>query len=348
MLQDSKLPRRRTFSQTRRRWRNLKGREGDYLKFTNRNLIAKAAAGIEDLAGLSAMVGVGCGLAGLAKTFNININRFIRFKPTDSRMRRMDFEFYVGKRRYFHESKGTTSRYQATRDQGEILKQKKSTSKYCVKNGPKMTASTGSISLYGRSNKGKAVTQITLVDPLIGRGSRTNRRTELSAVLNYYCNIYAATHTDNARRGQISLATWLWRLVQELDHGGLLPRKAPDHLRVNARVQESGRNGSTYAGTIFDERLTDKSLRMYRDFDHATASVPSPIRFVGVSAEVTKLIASCAWDRLRQYRDSNSSAKGIKKTAILPSGVMIRDLARDKLLEGYNRQAFESLRKKLL
>jgi hypothetical protein len=79
------------------------------------------------------------------RAFNVNINRFKRFKPTNQVMRRMDFEFIANGKRNFHESKGTTSKYQGNRDRKEILQQKQSTRTYCAKNGPGLAASTGSI-----------------------------------------------------------------------------------------------------------------------------------------------------------------------------------------------------------
>jgi len=85
-LQDPRIKRRQTFRQTKKKWRNILEREGDYLTFTKSNLIAKLAAGSEDLTELSAVVGIGCELIALGHTFNVNIYRFKRFKPTNQAM----------------------------------------------------------------------------------------------------------------------------------------------------------------------------------------------------------------------------------------------------------------------
>ena len=139
-FQNPRIKGKQSFSQTKKKWRNILQREGDYLRFTKKNLIASSAAGSEDLTELSAVVGIGCGLIALGHAFDVNISRFKRFKPTNKVMRRMDFEFIASGRRYFHESKGTTSKYTGNKDQKDIFQQKKSTRKYCAKNACETSA----------------------------------------------------------------------------------------------------------------------------------------------------------------------------------------------------------------
>lgn len=349
-FQDPRIEGRRSFRQTRRKWRNILEREGDYLRFTKTDLIAKSAAGSEDLTELSGIVGIGCGLIALGHAFDVQISRFKRFKPTNKVMRRMDFEFIAKGHRYFHESKGTTSKYQGNTDRKEILKQKRSTLKYCVKNGPKLAASTGSIVVYRKAKASKAFTRVMLVDPPAGGDDGISVLDELMAVLNYYHNIYAVTHTDftqspaNGTRG-LSIATWLARIIRDLNHGGKPPESSPSGLAIRARAHEVGHAGSRYAGTIFDQRLTTESVRKYRDFNHATSATQSPVRFVGLSDEVTGLITSCQWTQLLEYKDSGSSAQRLKGTAILTSGLMVRDLPRTREIENYSHREFALLRK---
>jgi hypothetical protein len=145
-LQNSRIKGKQSFRQTKKKWRNILEREGDYLSFTQKDLVGKSAAGTEDLTELSAVVGIGCGLIALGRAFDVKINRFSLFKPTNKVMRRMDFEFIASGQRYFHESKGTTSKYTGNKDRKDILEQKKSTRKYCAKSGPNLAGSTGSAS----------------------------------------------------------------------------------------------------------------------------------------------------------------------------------------------------------
>src|ERR1039458_10357403 len=58
-LQDSRIKGKQSFRQTKKKWRNILEREGDYLRFTKNDLIARSAAGSEDLTELSAVVGIG-------------------------------------------------------------------------------------------------------------------------------------------------------------------------------------------------------------------------------------------------------------------------------------------------
>jgi hypothetical protein len=348
MLQDSKILGRRTFRQTKKMWLNLSEREGIYLRFTNRNLMAKAAARTEDVTDLSKIVGVGCGLFALTKAFNVNINRFARFDPTDNVMRRMDFEFYVGKRRYFHEAKGTTSEKTASSDRRDIKEQKGSTSAYCRKNGPSMAGRTGSIVIYKKTGAKDISTRVILLDPPSAGDGEATESDELSAVLNYYRNIYSSTHTDYLNSSRISIPTWLSRVMEGLHRGASLPEQAPENINLTARVHELGPNESEYAGTIFDRRLTDRSLRTSVNFDDATRKTPSPYRFVGVAAEVTERIVSCQWNRVLEFSDPNSLEISILGTSILASGVMVRDLPGNELWERESRRAFESLQKALV
>jgi len=349
-FQNPRIKGKQSFRQTKKKWRNILQREGDYLRFTNNNLIARSAAGSEDLTELSAVVGIGCGLIALGHAFDVNISRFKRFKPTNKVMRRMDFEFIASGRRYFHESKGTTSKYTGNKDRKDISEQKKSTRKYCAKNGTSLAGSTGSIVVYRKASATKASTTIMLIDPPAGGDGAVSAVDELISVLNYYQNIYAVTHTDfmespsNGRR-RLSIATWLARAVLDLSRGGTPPENSPSHLEVRARAYELGHGDSRYGGTIFDQRLTRESARKYRNFDAASSAIRSPVRFIGLSDEVTNLITSCRWDRLLEYRDSAASAQRLERTAILTSGLMVRDLPRAQEIEDYSRREFALLRK---
>jgi len=345
MLQDSKILGKRTFRQTKKMWLNLSEREGIYLRFTNRNLMARAAARTEDVTDLSKIVGVGCGLFALTKAFNVNINRFERFDPTDKTIRRMDFEFYVGKRRYFHEAKGTTSEKTASSDRGDIKEQMDSTSAYCRKNGRSIAGMTGSIVIYKKTGAKDISTRVILLDPPAGGDGEATESDELSAVLNYYRNIYSVTHTDYLNSRRLSIPTWLSRVIEGIRRGASLPEQAPSNISLTARVHELGPDESKYEGTIFDRRLADQSLRTSLNFDDAATKIPSSYRFVGVAAEVTERIVSCEWNRLLEFSDPNSLRTGALSTSILASGVMVRDLPGNELWERESRRAFDSLRK---
>lgn len=349
-LQNARIKGKRSFLQTKTKWRNILEREGDYLSFKNNDLVAKSVAGSEDLTELSAVVGIGCGLIALGRAFDIEINRFRRFKPTNKVMRRMDFEFIASGRRYFHEAKGTTSKSTGNKDRKGILEQKKSTLEYCAQHGPSLAGSTGSIVVYRKAKARKGSTTIMLVDPPTDGDGAASKTDELISILNYYQNIYAVTHTDFPeslpnRPRKLNIATWLARLARDLSDGGTLPDTAPDHLDATARVHELGHGDSRYGGTIFDKRLTDESVRKYSDFDAATSDIRSPVRFIGLSNGVTKLITSCQWDRLLEYSDSAISTQRIEATAILTSGLMVRDLPRTHEIENHSRHEFELLRK---
>ena len=170
------------------------------------------------------MIALGC-------AFDVKISRFRRFKPTNKVMRRMDFEFIGNGRRYFHESKGTTSKYTGNKDRKDISEQKKSTRKYCAKNGASLAGSTGSIVVYRKANSTKGSTTVMLVDPPADGDGTASNVDELILVLNYYQNIYAVTHTDftesSANRRRLSIATWLARLVLDLNNGGTPPETPP-------------------------------------------------------------------------------------------------------------------------
>jgi hypothetical protein len=349
-LQNSRIKGKQSFRQTKKKWHNILEREGDYLSFTKNDLVASSAAGTEDLTDLSAVVGIGCGLIALGHAFDVQINRFSRFTPTNQIMRRMDFEFIAKGRRYFHESKGTTSKYTGNKNRKDILEQKKSTKKYCAKNGPSLAGSTGSIVVYRKAKAPKGSTTIMLIDPPADGDGVASRTEELISVLKYYQNIYAVTHTDftesrsNGPR-RLSIATWLARVALDLNNGGAPPDTSPDRLEIKPRASELGNGDSRYSGTIFDERLRNESVLRYPSFDAATAAIRSPVRFIGLSEEVTSLITSCRWDRLLEYSDSAVSAQSIVGTAILTSGLMVRDLPRTEEIEVHSRREFELLRK---
>jgi hypothetical protein len=158
------------------------------------------------------------------------------------------------------------------------------------------------------------------------------------------------THTDftesrsNGPR-RLSIATWLARVALDLNNGGAPPDTSPDRLEIKPRASELGNGDSRYSGTIFDERLRNESVLRYPSFDAATAAIRSPVRFIGLSEEVTSLITSCRWDRLLEYSDSAVSAQSIVGTAILTSGLMVRDLPRTEEIEVHSRREFELLRK---
>jgi hypothetical protein len=262
----------------------------------------------------------------------------------------MDFEFIASGRRYFHESKGTTSKYTGNKDRKEISEQKKSTRKYCAKNGASLAGSTGSIVVYRKAKATNGSTTIMLVDPPVDGDGAASKIDELISVLNYYQNIYAVTHTDFTesranRPRRLSIATWLARVALDLNNGGTPPDTSPGNLEVRPRAFEFGLGGSRYGGTIFDQRLTNESVRKYRDFDAATSAIRSPVRFIGLSVELTNLITSCQWDQLLEYSDSVTSAQRLERTAILTSGLMVRDLPRTQKIEDHSRSEFELLRK---
>ncbi len=349
-LQNSRIKGKQSFRQTKKKWRNILEREGDYLSFTKNDLVASSAAGTEDLTDLSAVVGIGCGLIALGRAFDVQINRFSRFKPADQVMRRMDFEFIANGRRYFHESKGTTSKYTGNRDRKEILAQKKSTKKYCAKNGPSLAGSTGSIVVYRKAKATKGSTTVMLVDPPADGDGAVSITEELISVLKYYQNIYAVTHTDfteSRTHGprRLSIATWLARVALDLNNGDAPPDISPSQLEIKPRAYERGSGGSRYGGTVFDQRLRNESVLKYPTFDAATAAIRSPVRFIGLSEDVTSLITSCQWERLLEYSDLGIPAQSIEGTAILTSGLMVRDVPRNDEIEVHSRREFALLRK---
>jgi hypothetical protein len=268
----------------------------------------------------------------------------------------VDFEYYAGGQRFFHETKGTTieSSVQAMCD--AVGDQKEST----VENLPAIGTSqpnlpvqvsglTGSVALYRHVNRPQTMSLVTLIDP--PRDSRKGTRPasegdELACVLRYYKNFYQAIQPPLRNVRSISAEQWLTEVISNLSAGLPAPKTSPRNLRINARAFEPGAPNSPYRGAWFDARFTRRSVLRYRTLAEATTNMRSPVTFVGVSREVSELIKACRWDELLSYRDPRSEGRRAHENGrdILASGVLSKRVNPGEVETG-SPKSFASLKR---
>ncbi len=352
-LQDDAKDEFRTFARTQLLWNTLNLQYAAYLTFEPQQLTTDAVS--EKLTKLSEVVGIGLGIAAMCAQFEVNLNRFRRFMTAGSSTRRVDFEYYSGGQRFFHETKGTTY---DTSVQGmciDIAQQKDQTQQYVADQAAQnvgaapiaIAGCTGSVALYRHTQRTNFSSLITLIDPPPAdlEGTRApSESDELACVLRYYQNVYAATHSTLQNEGSLGLAEWLAQVASGLEDGQPAPTSAPANLRVHARVTEPGVPESLYRGTIFDARLARRSVLSFPTFEVANESIPAPVTFLGVSQEVTDLVQGCQWDDLLAYLDSGSTLENRDGIDISESGIMSKHIDSDEINEE-SRRNFPSLKR---
>jgi hypothetical protein len=346
-LQDDAKDEFRTLAQTQILWNTLNLQYAAYLTFEPQQLTTDAAG--EKLTKLSEVVGVGLGIAAMCAQFEVNLNRFRRFMTIGSSTRRVDFEYYSGNQRFFHETKGTTYDTSVQGMCDDIADQKKQTKGYVAKQAIPIAIAgcTGSVALYRHTQRTNFSSLITLIDPppADSEGTRASSESdELACVLRYYQNFYAATHSALQNGGVLGLAEWLAQVASGLEEGRPAPASAPANLRLRARLIEPGVPESLYRGTIFDARLARGSVFSFPTFDAANESIQAPVTFLGVSQEVTDLVQRCQWDDLLAYSDSGSNLEHLNGTDISESGIMSKRIDPDEINEE-SRRNFRSLRR---
>lgn len=356
-LQASTKPTLATYDIVEKRWTNLQGIYADWLQFEVDQIITDATG--ETLTKLSEIVGVGLGIAALDAEFQIQINRFERFNPGGS-SRRVDFGYFADGKRFFHETKGTTYDQKVQEMCDSIDGQKESTLKTLGSMVPTpgampvaVSGLTGSVSLYRHSTRPGTSCLITLIDPPVGPQDGTRRATEadeLACVLRYYRNFYRVTLPMISNRSSLRIDQWLDQVIDELEAGLPAPRLAPGNLRTNARVREPLNPNSPYAGTILDARYARRSLLRYDNLRLATASIKSPISFLGISDVVTEVIRQCRWDDLLSYRDPLAGTKidGVSDREILESGLLCERVEPAELNPRGSSKNFATMRKAAL
>jgi hypothetical protein len=117
-LQDIKKAKLSSYKETREHWSVLHAQYADYLTFEPTEITTDADS--ERLQRLSEVVGIALGMAAMVVEFNVNQNRFNKFMAPCSVKNRVDYEYYSGGQRYFHETKGTTSEQTASDMRGDI------------------------------------------------------------------------------------------------------------------------------------------------------------------------------------------------------------------------------------
>lgn len=346
-LQDNAKQEFRTFAQTQLLWNTLNLQYAAYLTFEPQQLTTDAIG--EKLTNLSEVVGVGLGIAAMCAQFEVNLNRFRRFMTIGSSTRRVDFEYYSGNQRFFHETKGTTYATTVQPMCDDITDQKEQTLTYVGNQAIPIAiaGSTGSVALYRHTQRTSVSSLITLIDPPaadLGGTRSPSESDELACVLRYYQNFYAATHRTLQNEGSLGLAEWLAQVASGLEEGRPAPTSAPANLRLRARVTEPGVPESLYRGTIFDARLARRSVLSFPTFEAANESIPAPVTFLGISQEVTNLVQACQWDDLLAYSDSDSTLEDRDGIDISESGIMSKRIDSDEINEG-SRRNFLSLKR---
>lgn len=185
-----------------------------YLTFSSQQITTDAVS--ELLTDLSEVVGVALGVAAMNAQFNVNLNRFRKFATQGMSTKRLDFEYYSGNQRFFHETKGTTY---DTRVQGlcDSIDSQKSEAQTYVSNQPDQIAisgCTGSIAQYRHIKRTHFISQVTQIDPPPPdkRDARDPQESdELACVLRYYQNFYAVTHPISHRGKRI--CSWTPRTI---------------------------------------------------------------------------------------------------------------------------------------
>jgi hypothetical protein len=352
-LQNSAKPTLASYDLVQTKWTSLCDLYADYLIFEAQQITTDATS--ETLTRLSEVVGVALGIAALDAEFDIEINRFQRYQPGGSG-KRVDFEYYAGGQRFFHETKGTTieSSVQAMCD--AIGVQKESTlenlpaNKISPPNLPvEVSGLTGSVALYRHINRPQTTSLVTLIDPPPDSRQRTRPASEgdeLACVLRYYKNFYQATRPRLLNVQSISAERWLTEVISNLGAGLPAPKTSPRNLRINARALEPDAPNSPYRGAWFDARFTRRSALRYPTLAEATAGIKSPVTFVGVSREVSELIRACRWDDLLSYRDPRSEGRQAHENGreILTSGILSMRVNPGEIQTG-SPQSFASLRR---
>jgi hypothetical protein len=326
---------RRTFKETQKLWTDLLGIHGVELTFQKNDLAANTAD--ELLKNLSEIVGIGCGLAAMRTQFNLNINRFRRYKGVAGK-RRLDFEYFRGNNRFFHETKGTTNKYAISKIKEDIEEQKEATKKQNKKplDGRQLMACTGSIVLYRRSVGSTYGSSVELLDPPSRSENLPYRENdELSSVLRYYRHFYSVTHFDPQNLTRLSLTDWLDEVVQGLELRLRPPRQAPNVFARPRRSERSG--GLVYGGTVFDARIADITVRKFRTFGDATRALENPVTFVGVANEVTAAIRECRWRDLLEFDDQRiDDRRDSERGVALESGILTQTAS---LSDGEERES---------
>lgn len=336
---------RRTFKETESLWTNLLALHGLELKFEKNNLVANTL-NAESVQNLSEIVGVGCGLAALRNEFNLNINRFSRYRGVAGK-KRLDFEFFRGNKRFFHETKGTTNKRALLGIRADIEEQKESTKLLNKKpaDGRQLSGCTGSVVLYRRSPESTYDSSVELLDPPAAEDGLPSRESdELSAVLRYYLNFYTVTQWDPANLGRLGIAEWVARVATDVELGRRPPQAAPANLFTRPRIRQT-RGGSRYGGTLFDARISRPAVRRFRTFSEATRTFESPVTFVGVNEDVTAAVIECRWERLLEFdsRGTDSVARDGQQVE-LESGILVQgaDLTAEE--ERHSSTIFAQLR----
>lgn len=352
-LQNSAKPTLASYDLVQAKWASLCDLYADYLTFEAQQITTDATS--ETLTQLSEVVGVALGIAALDAEFNIEINRFQRYQSGGSG-RRVDFEYYAGGQRFFHETKGTTIEPSVQAMCDDIGEQKGSTLENLPANGTsqpnlpvQVSGLTGSVALYRHVNRPQTMSLVTLIDPPPDSRKRTRPASEgdeLACVLRYYKNFYQAIQPRLRNVRSISAEQWLTEVISNLSAGLPAPNTSPRNLRINARALEPGARNSPYRGAWFDARFTRRSVLRYPTLAEATASMKSPVTFVGLSREVSELIKACRWDDLLSYRDPRSGGRQAHEDGreILTSGVLSRRVNPREVRTG-SPQSFASLKR---
>jgi hypothetical protein len=336
---------RRTFKETEGLWKNLLALHGVELKFEKDNLVANTISS-ESVQNLSEIVGIGCGLAALRSEFNLNINRFTRYSGVEGK-KRLDFEFFRGNKRFFHETKGTTNKDAVAGIRKNIEKQKESTKELNKKpkDGRHLSGCTGSIVLYKRSVGSTHDSSVELLDPPAAEdGLPAREADELSSVLRYYLNFYSVTYRDPENPNRVSIAEWLTSVVEDLESGARPPQTAPLNIFSRARIRER-RGSSRYGGTLFDARLSRIAVRRFGTFSEATRTFENPVTFIGVAEDITAAIVECRWQSVLEFDDREAEAlakNGLD--AVLESGILVERADLSTQEERQSSAAFAQLR----
>lgn len=351
-LQNDKKIEFESYDETRHRWTALLALYGAYLTFEPQQVTTDAEG--ETLTKLSEIVGVALGMAAMCAQFEVNLNRFRKFMTPGSSTRRVDFEYYSGSQRFFHETKGTTYDPKVQGMCDDIGEQKEQTQDYVANyqvspGAPAplaISGCTGSVALYRHVLRTNFLSLITLIDPPTAdtKGARPpSESDELACVLRYYQNFYAVTHPTIQNDRSLGIGQWLAQVADGLEHGRPAPDSAPANLRARARVTEPGATDSLYRGSYIDARLVKWNVIASPTFEVATERIRFPVTFLGVSQEVTALIQGCRWEDLLAYNDAGVALDrdGID---VSESGIMSKRVDPEEVNEE-SRRSFASLKR---
>lgn len=340
---------RPTYRDTEPLWQSLHAIHNVYLTF-DQNGITTFAEG-EHLEEVGEVVGIACGVVALRREIDINLNRFRQVEQQDAK-KRLDFEFVKDGKRFFHEAKGTTYPSKGSSCEHDIVAKKNDTKCRCNEpgKGPAFSGATGSITVFRHVNRSHSCS-ISIVDPVPPeRKTPPRQHDELSSVLRYYQSVYNVTHFRPRNIGLIGLSRWLSDVVGDLEAGQEPPSHAPQGLVAKGRISEPGVPGSDYKGTYFDARIAHASIERYASFDAASATLPSPVTFLGVSQRVTDLIVQCQWDDVLQFSDPNATELSDVNNGfdVTDSGVLTKSIRNDAEAENLARSMFDMDRARFL